>query len=101
MGLPSLILIVADHQRDVVARLQDRGVGLSLRWWEQVDEHEISQLLRGLMRNAAKRAEMARIGQELVEGRGPEHIFAVMNRDDSDPTSGLGNGLHGRWSRHE
>ena len=80
MGLPNLVLVLAENQRAVAAGLHEKGAALSLGWWEQVNEQEIAELLGMLMRNVTRRTEMVRIERRLVDGRGLDRVIAVMER---------------------
>ncbi len=87
MGLPGLILVTAENQRGVAAGLHERGAALSLGWWEEVFEQEISELLGMLMENVTKRTEMTQTGRQLVDGRGLERILAVMEETVCETSS--------------
>jgi UDP-2,4-diacetamido-2,4,6-trideoxy-beta-L-altropyranose hydrolase len=87
MGLPSQILITADNQRAVAAGLHERGVAVSLGWWEQVREQEIAELLESLMEDVTKRAEMSHLGRQLVDGRGSKRTLEAMEESVYETSS--------------
>jgi len=78
MGLPNLVLILADNQRPVARGLQEKGAALSLGWWEQADEPKIAKWLGMLVRNATQRSKMARLGKNLVDGRGLDYLMIFL-----------------------
>ena len=78
MGLPNLILMIADNQRAAAGGLHEMGAAVSLGWWEQVKERGIAKSLESLMGDVTKRTEMAQVGRELVDGRGVERVLAAM-----------------------
>ena len=78
MGLCSLILVTAENQRAVAAGLHERGVAVSLGWWEKVRDQEVAELLASLTEDATKSAEMSQLGRQLIDGQGLKRILAVM-----------------------
>ena len=78
MGLPNLIIVVADNQRVAAEGLHEKGAAVSLGWREQVSGREIARSLESLMGDAVKRAGMARTGRSLVDGRGAERVLMAM-----------------------
>jgi len=78
MQLPMLVMVTADNQRAVGAGLQASGSAICLGWWEQVSEQEIARSLERVIGDAAQRSSMARLGRQLVDGRGVERVLRVM-----------------------
>jgi UDP-2,4-diacetamido-2,4,6-trideoxy-beta-L-altropyranose hydrolase len=78
LGLPSVLLVLADNQRDVATGLHERGIATSLGWWEQVNEAEMAQVLGALMKDVTRRIEMSQSGRNLVDGRGGEQTLDAM-----------------------
>lgn len=74
MGLPSLVLVLADNQRLVAQRLGRMGVAVSLGWYENLSSAEIAQAVTQLLAAAEVRAELARHGQRLVDGEGAARV---------------------------
>lgn len=74
MGLPSLVLILADNQWSNAKKLS----GLSVRnlgWHEDVSADEIAEAVSLLLASAETRAEMVRHGQKLVDGLGVNRVI--------------------------
>ena len=78
LGLPSLVLVLADNQEAVAASLDAAGVARSLGWGHAVTEGQLAAALTDLLRDPAARAEMARRGRELVDGNGARRVVAEM-----------------------
>lgn len=70
MGLPVIILVLAENQKVVAKELQSAGIGLSLGWYSEVSETDIVAALTTLISDPIKRATMSQEGQRLVEGKG-------------------------------
>jgi len=78
MGLPNIIVVLADNQRGIAEGLDETGTALNLGWHEAVEKEEIADQLEKLIRNDESRLQMARKGQKLVDGRGAERVFGEM-----------------------
>lgn len=78
MGLPSLILILADNQRAAAERLATAEVAVNLGLYEFRCAAEIAHSLSPLLRERDKRAEMAQRGQELVDGNGVVRVATAL-----------------------
>lgn len=74
MGLPSLLLILADNQRPIAEGLDRLGVAVNLGWHQNLSSAEIAQSLTKLLVAAGVRTEMARRGRELVDGKGGARV---------------------------
>ncbi|MFZ1395918.1 MAG: UDP-2,4-diacetamido-2,4,6-trideoxy-beta-L-altropyranose hydrolase, partial [Candidatus Promineifilaceae bacterium] len=78
LGLPTLILIIAENQKGIAHTLQRLGVAHQLGWYEKVDAAGIGQALQAYLADHPKRQQMAQRGQELVDGFGAERVVAAM-----------------------
>jgi UDP-2,4-diacetamido-2,4,6-trideoxy-beta-L-altropyranose hydrolase len=74
MELPSLVVALADNQRQVVESLEAEGAARSLGWHEDFGTDEASEVLSGLLRDPKRRKDMARMGRKLVDGRGVDRV---------------------------
>lgn len=82
MGLPSLILVLANNQRPVAERLDRMGVAANLGWCEDVFPPEIAQAVMQLLRAPKTRAEMSQRGQQLVDGGGVNRVLMYMRGEN-------------------
>ncbi len=78
MGIPNVILVLADNQRGIAEGLEEAGTALNLGWHEKVEKKEITEQIEKLLRNDEKRLRVARKAQELVDGRGTERVLGKM-----------------------
>ncbi|MBI4965622.1 MAG: UDP-2,4-diacetamido-2,4,6-trideoxy-beta-L-altropyranose hydrolase [Desulfomonile tiedjei] len=79
MGVPSLVIIVADNQEQNVAALDSAGAVISLGQHELLSVEAITAALAGLCQDSNKRREMSRKGRSLLDGRGALRVAEVMN----------------------
>lgn len=75
MGVPSLIMIVADNQRSSVESLSKMEVFVNLGWHQDVSAAKIADALAQLLVEARYRAKIAQIGQDLVDGQGAARVL--------------------------
>ena len=73
MGLPAILLALAENQRPLATGLATRGVGIAIEMVE-----ELPGALEKLLPNIPARAEMSRRGRELIDGHGAERVVAAM-----------------------
>lgn len=78
MGLPALVVTVADNQRPVAERLEADGLAENLGFGEAVTPERIAAAVAGLLRDVGRRQEMSRAGRSRVDGRGGERVVACM-----------------------
>ncbi|MCS4114588.1 UDP-2,4-diacetamido-2,4,6-trideoxy-beta-L-altropyranose hydrolase [Salinibacter ruber] len=78
MGIPNVVLVLADNQRGITEGLEESGTALNLGWHEEVEKEEIADQVEKLLRNDKQRLRMAREAQELVDGQGTDRVLGKM-----------------------
>jgi UDP-2,4-diacetamido-2,4,6-trideoxy-beta-L-altropyranose hydrolase len=78
MGLPNLVLVLAENQRGIARRLDARGVANSLGWGHEVRAGDIAGPLRGLILDPDRRQAMSASGKHLVDGLGARRVVDVL-----------------------
>jgi spore coat polysaccharide biosynthesis predicted glycosyltransferase SpsG len=78
MGLPALVLILADNQRVVAEGLDEAGVVVNLDWHEDLTASDITQALVSLAGAADQRTEMSQRGRQLVDGKGNDRVLSEL-----------------------
>jgi UDP-2,4-diacetamido-2,4,6-trideoxy-beta-L-altropyranose hydrolase len=81
MGLPGLIIILADNQRPVGQWLDQSGVGVNLGWHAALSPHQISQAAFDLLGAPETRKEMALKGQALIDGEGADRVLMFVQNN--------------------
>ena len=74
MGLPSIVIAIADNQRRVVEELGRSGAAINLGWHENVSPSSITESLVQLIGDKDKRSEMSICARALVDGNGAERV---------------------------
>lgn len=82
MGVPSLLLVVADNQRLLAESLHAQGVASSLGWHEEISSADIAEALTTLLQAPERRREMALRGRALVDGLGSQRVAMRMRALD-------------------
>ncbi|NER37085.1 MAG: UDP-2,4-diacetamido-2,4,6-trideoxy-beta-L-altropyranose hydrolase [Oscillatoria sp. SIO1A7] len=74
MGLPSLVLILADNQRSIAEKLGAMGAVVNLGWHEDVSLGKMAREIGQLLISSESRLEMASLGRQLVDGEGGARV---------------------------
>jgi UDP-2,4-diacetamido-2,4,6-trideoxy-beta-L-altropyranose hydrolase len=75
MGLPALVIILADNQQAVARGLDKAGAVINLGWYHSLSSLQIAKALRNLAVAADTRTKMIRQGRNLIDGKGIERIL--------------------------
>ena len=82
MGLPSLLLVVAENQRQSAERLSDLGIAVNAGTAQEFRAELFAPQLQSLIESSERRAAMNRRGRELVDGLGSERVCgALLDRE--------------------
>jgi UDP-2,4-diacetamido-2,4,6-trideoxy-beta-L-altropyranose hydrolase len=78
MGLPSLVLTLADNQVPIAAAMQTSGVAESLGWYDTITTDTLSAAIVSLSKDTPRRQAMTIQGQSLVDGLGARRVVEAM-----------------------
>jgi len=79
LGLPSILLTIADNQCGIAKELNEAGVVINLGWYEDVLIKHITKALSHLFIDIEQRRRMSYNGQYLVDGNGCERVVSTMS----------------------
>jgi UDP-2,4-diacetamido-2,4,6-trideoxy-beta-L-altropyranose hydrolase len=82
IGLPSLVVILADNQRAIAEATQQVGIGWNLGAHQRLSVPAVTEALERLLKDAGARARMARRGPELVDGLGAVRVVRELRDAD-------------------
>lgn len=77
MGVPMLLLVLADNQRAVAEGMQAAGAARNLGWAPQ-DPVPVAIALDALSRDTAARQNLSAAGRKLVDGRGALRVVRAL-----------------------
>lgn len=74
MGLPTLILVLAENQGPIAEGLEKAGIGMNLGWHEDVETDRIVQALKWIRSKKETRAGMSQRGRSMIDGMGAMRV---------------------------
>lgn len=78
MGLPSLLVTLAENQQGCAEYLDSHGIAVNLGWRHKVQPAKTAAALNALAADAEKRREMSSRGQALIDGLGADRVVDAM-----------------------
>jgi len=78
MGLPSLLIILAENQRAVSHKLEESGTSINLGWHDETKVGTISKVAENIMKNQKAREAMSTKGRSLVDGNGGSEVVKFL-----------------------
>lgn len=78
MGLPNLILVLADNQLGIARGLDTARVSRGLGWAESLSEDTLRAAILSLAHDPASRASMSEKGRALVDGEGTRRVIEAI-----------------------
>jgi len=91
MGLPSIVLVLAENQRAIAEKLGQMKIAINLGWYEKFDRNLISINLGNLLADERSRIEMSQAGKYLVDGTGCDRVITMMQTNDANQNVTLNN----------
>lgn len=79
LGLPTILIEIAENQRRIIAILEREGAAISAGPLHERIETQLSHMLQDILPAGEKRIEMARAAGKLVDGRGLERILETLS----------------------
>ena len=80
MGLPNIILVLAENQWANSESLGAAGISINLGWHNEIDEPGLTKALSMLISNPMLRKEMSAKAQQLVDGTGTSHLLSLFDK---------------------
>ena len=75
MGLPSLLLKVAENQRPVAERMHTAGAALDAGWPAEIAPEQLAGRIANLLADHEQRSAMAQCSRKLVDGEGSDRLL--------------------------
>ncbi len=77
-GVPAVLLVAAENQREIATALAQEGIAMNLGWHEAVAPDRLTDAVRRAARDRSWRAEARRRGRTQVDGAGAGRVAAQM-----------------------
>lgn len=78
LGIPLLILQIADNQVPITKAWQQRGYGVDLGPFDHLKQEDVLKETISLMENARRRDTMSETGRSLVDGHGTRRVAEAL-----------------------
>lgn len=79
MGLPNLIVVLAENQRMVADYLDKSGASINLGFYKDMDQELFAEKFMSLIMDREKRIKMSETERALVDGYGALRVLDVLN----------------------
>lgn len=84
LGLPSILIEIADNQKGLIATLVQSGAAVFAGRLNEIDKDAVAATIAGLLDAVDRRKEMSSAGARLVDGRCAQRIlFALAGQGES------------------
>jgi UDP-2,4-diacetamido-2,4,6-trideoxy-beta-L-altropyranose hydrolase len=80
MGLPGIVLVLAENQNHVARQLDSAGAAVSLGRFSDVSHSAIAEGVTRLLLNKELRVQMSNRCQDLIDGKGAVRVITMMRR---------------------
>lgn len=82
IGVPNLIVVIAENQQPIARALHKAGISVNLGWFEDVTSEVLAETLMAFLCDKQRREEMCRLGQAKIDGQGVRRVAdAIMGAD--------------------
>ncbi len=78
LGLPSMVLVLADNQKTFIEKLDRDGIVLNVGWFEGVTPSTIAEMIEKLIIDKTRLIDMSKRSMEIVDGEGAKRVAEEM-----------------------
>lgn len=75
IGLPALITILSENQRQMSQDGEKLGFQKTVGWYKEIDEASLERAIRGTIQDSGSVQKMSRIGWQTVDAKGTERVM--------------------------
>lgn len=79
MGVPSLLMILADNQYNICRSLIRDDLAINLGWYNKIVDKNLIDQVDKIVHNFNRRKQFFKNGQSLIDGKGEERIIKYIN----------------------
>lgn len=79
MGLPSILLILAENQRAIGQKLANLQQAVNLGWHQDVTSQNIAETLSTLLQSTEERTKIIKVSHQIVDGQGVSRIVKSLD----------------------
>jgi len=78
MGLPALLMVIADNQTLIADGMEKAGAAMNMGWAADIREKALTKELKRLLQDQGRRSAMSAQGRLLVDGQGASRVLSAM-----------------------
>jgi len=78
MGLPFMVLVLAENQYHVARHLVSSGTAMNMGWFSEVSRSAITKEVKRLLMDKELRVQMSNHGKDLIDGEGAARVVDMM-----------------------
>jgi UDP-2,4-diacetamido-2,4,6-trideoxy-beta-L-altropyranose hydrolase len=78
MGLPALVMILAENQQAIAKKLDQAGIAQTLGWSVSQTAETITREIFKILLSKQIRTRMTQLGQVLVDGQGSDRVLMIL-----------------------
>ena len=80
MGVPILVIVLAENQKDIALELEKAGAAASIgEWKEEVSLGELKEVLKHFIHFPKRLMDMSKRGKTLIDGKGARRVVQAMS----------------------
>lgn len=83
LGLPMVLVAVADNQQPIVDGLAKHNAAINLGWYEEFDPREFNKVLLRLLEKREERENLSTNARKLVDGKGVHRVCEHIKKLDA------------------
>ncbi|MFO0795676.1 MAG: UDP-2,4-diacetamido-2,4,6-trideoxy-beta-L-altropyranose hydrolase [Candidatus Brocadiaceae bacterium] len=83
LGLPSLVIAIAENQIDIIENLAQHGSIINLGWYVRIKESDISASVENILENPNRIRQMRLKGMRLVDADGTNRVTETLKEIDT------------------
>ena len=87
LGLPSIVMTLAENQRELANHLEKEGIVMHLGWHKEVSEKDMWYAVENLLTDSDKRKKMSLKGKEMVDGMGAKKVVEKIMKVNLNETA--------------
>jgi UDP-2,4-diacetamido-2,4,6-trideoxy-beta-L-altropyranose hydrolase len=80
LGLPAILIVLADNQKEIAEWLDKEGMVLNLGWYEDITEKGIKYAINELLNDKKRLKQMSVKAKKIIDGRGVERIVTEIEK---------------------
>jgi len=77
MGIPSVVIVLADNQWGVANTMSASGAAVNVGWHAAIKDHLLSQAIERVITDPETRSRMSGCGRALIDGHGSDRVVAA------------------------